>query len=37
MNESGEVIGVATMVTKEGQNLGFAIPAVSFKSFAKRG
>jgi hypothetical protein len=27
MNESGEVIGVATMVTKEGQNLGFAIPA----------
>jgi hypothetical protein len=27
MNESGEVIGVATMVTKAGQNLGFAIPA----------
>jgi hypothetical protein len=25
MNESGEVIGVATMVTREGQNLGFAI------------
>jgi hypothetical protein len=25
MNESGEVIGVATMITKEGQNLGFAI------------
>jgi S1-C subfamily serine protease len=24
MNESGEVIGVATMVTREGQNLGFA-------------
>jgi hypothetical protein len=25
MNESGEVLGVATMVTREGQNLGFAI------------
>jgi Trypsin-like peptidase domain len=25
MNESGDVIGVATMVTREGQNLGFAI------------
>src|SRR5262249_45270986 len=31
MNESGEVIGVATMVTKEGQNLGFAIPAEEVK------
>ena len=25
MNESGDVIGVATLVTREGQNLGFAI------------
>jgi trypsin-like peptidase len=31
MNESGEVIGVATMATKEGQNLGFAIPAEEVK------
>jgi serine protease Do len=25
MDESGQVIGVATLVNKEGQNLGFAI------------